>query len=161
VCELAADPPPRAEAIRALAAIRALPDTYRETLMMRLVEGLSGPEIVAFVPHGMMVSAIEGRGVGIPVALDTAPEVRTAIERFDDGATTSVRTIVEHATVIDMVTLWHLIARTHGPDREAVVRALEALVGRPFDYSVVDMLAATPEALEAWREEIAWEWLLR
>lgn len=34
-----------AEANAALAAIRALPDAYRETLMLRLVEGLTGPEI--------------------------------------------------------------------------------------------------------------------
>jgi RNA polymerase sigma-70 factor (ECF subfamily) len=37
----------RAEARAALAAIRALPEAYRETLMLRLVEGLSGPEIAA------------------------------------------------------------------------------------------------------------------
>lgn len=36
-----------AEAARALDAIRALPAAYRETLMMRLVEGMSGPEISA------------------------------------------------------------------------------------------------------------------
>ncbi len=36
-----------AEANAALAAIRALPDAYRETLMLRLVEGLTGPEIAA------------------------------------------------------------------------------------------------------------------
>jgi RNA polymerase sigma-70 factor (ECF subfamily) len=34
-----------AEATAALAAIRALPEAYRETLAMRLVDGLSGPEI--------------------------------------------------------------------------------------------------------------------
>ena len=34
-----------ADANVALAAIRSLPDTYRETLILRLVEGLSGPEI--------------------------------------------------------------------------------------------------------------------
>jgi RNA polymerase sigma-70 factor (ECF subfamily) len=28
-----------------LAAVRTLPEAYRETLMLRLVEGLSGPEI--------------------------------------------------------------------------------------------------------------------
>jgi RNA polymerase sigma-70 factor, ECF subfamily len=33
------------EARRALDAIRALPDAYRETLMLRLVEGMTGPEI--------------------------------------------------------------------------------------------------------------------
>jgi len=36
-----------AEAMEALAAIRSLPETYRETLLMRLVEGMTGPEIAA------------------------------------------------------------------------------------------------------------------
>ena len=35
----------QADANVALAAIRSLPDAYRETLILRLVEGLSGPEI--------------------------------------------------------------------------------------------------------------------
>lgn len=42
-----ADADTRAQALEALAAIRAMPDAYRETLAMRLVEGLSGPEIAA------------------------------------------------------------------------------------------------------------------
>jgi len=36
-----------AEAEEALEAVRALPDAYRETLLMRLVEGMTGPEIAA------------------------------------------------------------------------------------------------------------------
>lgn len=36
-----------AEASEALAAIRKLPESYRETLLLRLVEGLTGPEIAA------------------------------------------------------------------------------------------------------------------
>ena len=36
-----------AEAAQALAAIRALPEAYRETLILRLVEGMTGPEISA------------------------------------------------------------------------------------------------------------------
>ncbi len=36
-----------AEARAALAAIQSLPEAYRETLVLRLVEGLSGPEIAA------------------------------------------------------------------------------------------------------------------
>ncbi|MGZ5443081.1 MAG: RNA polymerase sigma factor [Thermoanaerobaculia bacterium] len=35
------------DARRALAAVRGLPAAYRETLMMRLVEGMTGPEISA------------------------------------------------------------------------------------------------------------------
>jgi RNA polymerase sigma-70 factor, ECF subfamily len=37
----------QSEAQQVLDAIRALPDTYRETLMLRLVEGMTGPEIAA------------------------------------------------------------------------------------------------------------------
>lgn len=40
-----ASPTAGIEAARALAAIRSLPDAYRETLVLRLVEGLTGPEI--------------------------------------------------------------------------------------------------------------------
>jgi RNA polymerase sigma-70 factor, ECF subfamily len=35
----------RAEALQVLEVIRSLPDAYRETLVLRLVEGLTGPEI--------------------------------------------------------------------------------------------------------------------
>lgn len=46
--ETASDPAAvedRTEAERSLRAIRALPEAYRETLVLRLVEGLTGPEI--------------------------------------------------------------------------------------------------------------------
>jgi len=36
-----------ADARQALAAIQTLPEAYRETLVLRLVEGLNGPEIAA------------------------------------------------------------------------------------------------------------------
>lgn len=38
---------PRAEALAALVAVRELPEAYRETLILRLVEGMTGPEIAA------------------------------------------------------------------------------------------------------------------
>jgi RNA polymerase sigma-70 factor (ECF subfamily) len=38
-------PRPTAEADEALEIIRALPEAYRETLVLRLVEGMTGPEI--------------------------------------------------------------------------------------------------------------------
>jgi RNA polymerase sigma-70 factor (ECF subfamily) len=37
--------PPEPEALEVLDTIRGLPDAYRDTLILRLVEGLSGPEI--------------------------------------------------------------------------------------------------------------------
>lgn len=51
------------EARAALAAIRSLPHTYRDTLMMRLVEGMSGPEIAdctALTPASVRVNLHRG-----------------------------------------------------------------------------------------------------
>lgn len=45
--DLAARDPDRSEALLVLAAIRRMPDAYRETLTLRLVEGMTGPEIAA------------------------------------------------------------------------------------------------------------------
>jgi RNA polymerase sigma-70 factor (ECF subfamily) len=43
--DVAGAPHPEGEAETVLAAIRGLPDAYRETLVLRLVEGMTGPEI--------------------------------------------------------------------------------------------------------------------
>lgn len=51
-----ATPSQRTEAQRILATIRALPEAYQETLVLRLVEGMSGPEIAAQV--GMTADSV-------------------------------------------------------------------------------------------------------
>jgi RNA polymerase sigma-70 factor, ECF subfamily len=53
----------RAEALEALAAIRTLPDAYRETLVLRLVEGMTGPEIASrtgLTPESVRVNLHRG-----------------------------------------------------------------------------------------------------
>lgn len=58
-----ATPEQRSEALRALHAIAALPEAYRETLMLRLVEGLSGPEIASLTgltPESVRVNLHRG-----------------------------------------------------------------------------------------------------
>lgn len=51
------------EAAAALAAIRRLPEAYRETLLLRLVEGMTGPEIAArtgLTPDSVRVNLSRG-----------------------------------------------------------------------------------------------------
>jgi RNA polymerase sigma-70 factor (ECF subfamily) len=43
--DLAGTPHPQGDALEVLAVIRRLPEAYRETLVLRLVEGMTGPEI--------------------------------------------------------------------------------------------------------------------
>ena len=45
--DLAARDSGQAEALQILSVIQSLPDAYRETLTLRLVEGMTGPEISA------------------------------------------------------------------------------------------------------------------
>lgn len=56
----------RLDAQRALHAIRALPEAYRDTLLLRLVEGLDGPEIAArtgLTPGSVRVNLHRGMGL--------------------------------------------------------------------------------------------------
>lgn len=72
-------PDDRLEAKRALEAMRALPEAYRETLMLRLVEGMTGPEIAArtgLTPDSVRVNLCRGMKL-LREALDAAPAVRT------------------------------------------------------------------------------------
>ena len=51
------------DAFAALEAIRSLPEAYRETMMMRLVEGMTGPEIAArtgLTPESVRVNLCRG-----------------------------------------------------------------------------------------------------
>lgn len=54
---------PDGEAFQVLAAIQRLPESYRETLVLRLVEGMSGPEIAArtgLTPDSVRVNLCRG-----------------------------------------------------------------------------------------------------
>ncbi len=60
---MASSPVPTGEAKEALAAISALAESYRETLLMRLVEGMSGPEIAeatGMTPESVRVNLCRG-----------------------------------------------------------------------------------------------------
>ena len=54
--EIAGSPNSKPEAFEILSVIRSMPDSYRETLVLRLVEGLTGPEIAA--QTGMSVDSV-------------------------------------------------------------------------------------------------------
>jgi RNA polymerase sigma-70 factor (ECF subfamily) len=54
---------PDGEAFAVLAAVQRLPETYRETLILRLVEGMTGPEIAArtgLTPDSVRVNLCRG-----------------------------------------------------------------------------------------------------
>jgi RNA polymerase sigma-70 factor (ECF subfamily) len=77
----------RAEAERVLYAIRALPEAYREPLVLRLVEGMTGPEIAAQV--GLEQGSVRvnlHRGMKLlREKLGLSPAAQPAAVEADDG----------------------------------------------------------------------------
>ncbi len=68
----------RQDAAHALQAIRALPEAYRDTLLLRLVEGLDGPEIAArtgLTPGSVRVNLHRGMAL-LRTALTAAAAAR-------------------------------------------------------------------------------------
>lgn len=66
------------EAARSLDAIRSLPEAYRETLLLRLVEGLTGPEIAertGLTPGSVRVNLHRGMAM-LRAALAPAADAR-------------------------------------------------------------------------------------
>ena len=59
-------PPPSAEVRQVLDAVASLPEAYRETLILRLVEGMTGPEIAektGLTPGSVRVNLHRGMGL--------------------------------------------------------------------------------------------------
>lgn len=89
--DIARESPPRAEANEVLETVKSLPEAYRETLVLRLVEGLSGPDIAertGLTPASVRVNLHRGMkllrerlGAG---AEDESP-ARNAADPDDDG----------------------------------------------------------------------------
>jgi RNA polymerase sigma-70 factor (ECF subfamily) len=84
-------PAPTAEAQRVLDAIRSLPEAYRETMIMRLVEGMTGPEIAertGLSPGSVRVNLCRGMKQlreRLGVEGDAADDVRAREPEVDHG----------------------------------------------------------------------------
>ena len=86
VASAATSPDDSTEAGQVLRAVASLPEAYRETLLLRLVEGLSGPEIAALTgltPESVRVNLHRGMEK-LRTALDLLPVRKTPAEVMHD-----------------------------------------------------------------------------
>lgn len=83
----------------------------------------------SFIPAGAACRTQPHRGPGLPYFEDSSPAFQAAVSQFDQAAgRPELETIVRDARKQDALTLWHLIVRTKGLDRDLVVRQFAALV---------------------------------
>lgn len=109
----------------------------------------------SFVPARASAPTDPEFGPGTPRYDDTDPGFQRALERVDYDRRAAARSealayVVAHARRQDAMTLWHLIARTAGPDRAAVIDALDRHVAMPIGVTRDAALNLEPRALDLW-----------
>lgn len=85
--------------------------------------------IESFIPAGAACRTRSHRGPGLPYFEDASPAFREAVARFENSSgREGLDGIEQNARKRDALTLWHLMVRTSGQDRDSVVRRFADLV---------------------------------
>ena len=110
----------------------------------------------SIVPAGAVCATRPREGPGTPYYEDAAPELRRALELYDfaAGGEEALSVILNAARKRDGLTLWHLLRRTAGVDRERVYERLARLVPPPADVTREGALRGDGRMLELWRWEL-------
>ncbi len=109
----------------------------------------------SIVPAGAVCATRPSAGPGTPYYEDATPEFRRALESLDfDSGAGALSTILAGARKRDGMTLWHLLERTRGADRERVYERLARLIPPPPGATREGVLRGEERALESWRRAL-------
>lgn len=113
---------------------------------------LSGLGRTSVVPFNMSAYSRPGFAPGTPFGDRAADSLKTALYHFDfeRGGEGALRVVLAGARPGDAITLWHLLDRTDGAEREAVFRRLAALAPPPRGVSRDRVLRLDRHDLQRW-----------
>jgi hypothetical protein len=109
------------------------------------------------VPAGALCYAQPSKGPGTPFFEDAAKEFRRALDQLDfaEGGSQALATILAEARLRDSLTLFHLLPRLAGAERERVYDRLAAFVPPPAGLTRDNLLQPNnAERLDKWREHV-------
>lgn len=114
----------------------------------------------SIVPFGAMAITKKGKGIGTPYYEDVSAQFQKALYQFDFENETkkSLKIILNQAREKDALTLWHLLSRTDGRERERVFAVLNEFVKLPEGLTKEGILQLDKKMLEEWRNEIGIVW---
>lgn len=113
---------------------------------------LDGLGRTSVVPFNMSAFTRPGVAPGTPFADRAGDSLKAALYRldFERGGGRALHVVLAGARASDAITLWHLLARTEGAEREAVYRRLAALVPPPQGVSEAAVLQLKSQDLRTW-----------
>ncbi len=114
----------------------------------------------SIVPAGGIAITKKGKGLGTPYYEDVSAQFQKAVYQFDfeNGGANSLKTILANSRKKDALTLWHLLSRTNGTERERVFATLNKSVKLPESVTKEGILQLDKKMLEAWQKEIGIIW---
>jgi hypothetical protein len=119
----------------------------------------------SIVPAGAACVTRPGIGPGTPYFEDASETFRAALSRVDSGNdssgqtdATSLKIVLANARVRDTLTLWNLLPRVSGGDRELVYDRLAKLVPPPDGVTREGVLKLNQQMLDAWKEQLESRW---
>jgi hypothetical protein len=114
----------------------------------------------SFVPAGALCATRPGIGPGTPCREDAAPALRAALARLDfepeepAARARSLDIVLGEARASDALTLWHLLSRLVGEERERVYERLARLAPPPAALSREDVLRGDRRAIDSWGDAL-------
>ncbi len=117
------------------------------------------------VPAGAACATKHGIGPGTPYFEDASEAFRTALTRVDfdrdspiQGNMTPLEIVLSTARVRDTLSLWNLLLRVSGGERNAVYDRLASLVPPPYGVTREGILKLDRQMLDAWKEQLESRW---
>lgn len=104
----------------------------------------------SFIPAGAACKTHAGSGPGTPYFLDAPREFVAALQNFDSTPDSrALDSVLTSARRRDALTLWHLLRRTQGREREQVFDRFSALVTLPREASRAAVIRGDSQAIDA------------
>jgi hypothetical protein len=109
----------------------------------------------SLIPAGMRANTLRGGVVGTPFRDDAPDSLRHAVASYDEDPDDSTLVIVlRTARRVDAVTLWHLVPRASGAQRDMVVSRLLTLVPPPTGVTPEAILRNDRAAMQLYWEQL-------
>jgi len=115
----------------------------------------------SIVPAGAACQTRPGIGPGTPYFEDVSESFRASLATFDfdpEAKAVALESLLSQARPRDSLTLWHLLSRAEGLDRQRVYERLAALAPPPSNVTREGALQLNPEMLQTWREALESSW---
>ena len=116
--------------------------------------------IDSIVPRGGVCQTRAGIGPGTPYFNDTSDEFVQALVEFDfeDGGEDAMNVVLTQARSRDTLTLWHLLSRVDGAQREQVFDHMTSFSPLPDEVTRDGVLRLDEQMLEDWWDALQATW---